>query len=355
MSDQELELDLYLTPAEVGSILDISPQAIHKICREQGIETREKGQRKHKVYPGAFRKILEYRGHHHSRHRISVHSVKGGVGKTTLVHALASRASTYGFRTLMIDLDKQANLSNSFGLYFEPDEAPTMFEVYKDFKGKKKTIKNAIVPLTDHLHIVPATLGLANFDVSLQIDTTNIGKIFKNLLAPIEKDYDLIILDLSPDFNRVTSAAHCYTDMAVVPVNMDKFSVKGVELTYEHLDYIGGMFEKEIERKIVINKLDARHSLAFEIMGVLGAELKDDLCGHAVPVSKSIENCIMDDRCVWEEKMSRTPALEGFENVLISLLHLEEWQTSNSPSKTKAKHSVNKSSGPMTKSAAIAQ
>ncbi len=346
-----IDLDIYLTPNEVASVLGMKPQGVHKLCHSLDIETKVEGQRNPRIYPEDFLKILSEKGITPEKKIFSVHSVKGGVGKTTMVHALASRASAYGFKVLMVDLDKQANLTNSFGLYPDPEEPVTLFDVYQTLRESKKNIvKNVIFELTDYLHIIPASLALANFDVSLQMDSPNISRVFKNLLSPVVKQYDLIFLDLAPDFNRITLAAHSFADHAVIPVNMDKFALKGVEMTYDHLDYLYQEFEHSLTKSIVINKFDARHNLAFEIMSELSAEYQDDLCANAIPISKSIENSIANEDCVWTEKISKSPALEGFENVLKSLLALDQWKTTKkaktsrpSAKKTKAQRKVRRS------------
>src|SRR4051812_12504103 len=98
------ELDLFLTPTKLAEILDLSVQTIYRQFKELNIETGQaKGRRR--LYPESMRKYLEAKNLFIPKAVVAVHVVKGGVGKTTITHALASRASAYGFKTLMIDLD----------------------------------------------------------------------------------------------------------------------------------------------------------------------------------------------------------------------------------------------------------
>lgn len=318
-------LDLFLTPKEVATALGITVQGLHKICKENGIVTQPHGSRQHKIYPDQVVKLQSLRGVKKVKKRITVHSLKGGVGKTTIVHALASRASQYGFRVLMVDLDKQSNLTSTFGL--RENDYKTFFDVYEDYKASKLTIKNAIVELTDFLHIIPATLKLTNLDLMLQNNVEKYDKLFERIFAPVKSSYDIIIFDLSPDIDRVTICAHCFSDLAIIPTNMDRMSIDGVELTYNHLDYIKKSLDHKInQRLILINKFDQRHSLAVDLMSFLRSEYQEDLCKKVIPVSKQIDNLLASDTCVWKEKISSCAALAGFQDVMEIILDIGSWK-----------------------------
>src|ERR1700710_2534404 len=125
---KQREVDLFLTPTELASVLNVSVQGLYKQLKELDIQTRNtKG--KHKIYPQEMRRFVELKGLSIPQEIIALHIVKGGVGKTTLVHSLAARSSVYGFRTLMVDLDQQANLTTSFGVYSESKKDPTLLDV----------------------------------------------------------------------------------------------------------------------------------------------------------------------------------------------------------------------------------
>jgi len=110
------EIDIFITPTEVADLLKVTVQGLYKQLKEQGITTvRENG--RHKIYPHEMRKLLEVKNLTIPREIVALHIVKGGVGKTTLVHGLGARSSAFGLKTLLIDLDQQANLTTSFGVY----------------------------------------------------------------------------------------------------------------------------------------------------------------------------------------------------------------------------------------------
>jgi chromosome partitioning protein len=332
-------MDLYLTPAEVAELLGISVQAVHKICKENGIETQAKGERNHKVYPTALEQLLRLRGITKKTKKVfTIHTLKGGVGKSTLCHALGTRASAYGFKTLCIDLDKQANLTNSFGIS-DDDEMFTMLELYEKYYADKKSYnyKEALFEITPYLHLIPARLELANLDLAVQMKAHNPSKLFANLLDAARDDYDLIIFDLPADFNRITMSAHVFSDLALIPINMDTFSIKGLKLTQTHIDYVKREYGGKGEFKVIINKFDARNTLSFELMADLKMLYKDSesLCSKVIPVSKPIETALANGESIWNLSRSKVQALEGFEGVLFDLLEMNSWKAAQGKSATR--------------------
>ena len=99
---------------------------------------------------------------------ISFQIVKGGVGKTSLSFCLAVRASHYGARVLAIDLDQQGNLTRSFNV--EASDKPVWLNLFRD----KVPVENAIVELSDNLHLIPSNLNNSRLDTELTQSSTNL-------------------------------------------------------------------------------------------------------------------------------------------------------------------------------------
>ena len=324
---EEVNVDLFLQPKDLADALGITVQGVHKLLKEHHIESKMVNPRQRRIYPASVRQVAQLKGLPIPSGVVVVHLVKGGVGKTTLIHGLAARASAYGCRTLMIDLDQQANLSTSFGVYSRPKKDPSLLDVYVGhMNGKKVRIQDTVVKVTDFLHIIPANLTLANLDVSIVQGTENIGNLFDCMFKPIRKDYDLIFIDCPPSLSRVTSAAHCYADKILLPVNTDRFSLDGLELTLEHLALLQKKFRAKAELHVVINKFDARQKLGFEVINELASEYREMLCEAYITVSKQIDNSIAANECLWSPQQGKNAALEDFNNLLIEVFQMKSWK-----------------------------
>src|SRR6478735_9525944 len=106
-----------ITPTDIANLLGgVSLQAVYKQMRTQGIDSLAASNRRRLIAPRGVRQLLETKGFTFPKQNVSFQIVKGGVGKTSLSYALATRASHYGARVLAIDFDQQGNLTRSFNV-----------------------------------------------------------------------------------------------------------------------------------------------------------------------------------------------------------------------------------------------
>jgi chromosome partitioning protein len=344
----DVELGLYLYQKDVADLFGITPQGVNKIIKEYHLPTMARGGRVQTVPPATLRALLDLKGIKPYRGKIGVHIVKGGVGKTTIVHGLASRAVALGHKVLMVDLDQQGNLSHSFGVWPQLGKDPTLLNVYdRNLNGRPITIKESIVKLTPNLHLIPANLSLANLDSALLMGTENLGNLFKEIFAPVENDYDAIFFDCPPALSKVTAAVHCFVDKIVMPVNADAFSIEGLQLTHEHLGQMRKKFGAKPELRIVLNKFHAQHKMTLEVLKALSDNFSQHLSQYFISATKQIENSLAEGQCIWTAR-NKNAALEDMHNFLVELMALERWKDEwkskkvapPSPGKSKIQHEM---------------
>lgn len=147
-------------------------------------------------------------------------NMKGGVGKSTSVYSTAAALATRGKRVLICDSDPQANTTDTAGI----DILEVPVTLRNIFNGAD--IHNGIYHLRDHLDIVTAGLEMVNADRMY----TGMGREFllRKALAPVRNEYDYIIIDTSPFFGLMTTAALVAADIVVIPTKADKYSISGI-------------------------------------------------------------------------------------------------------------------------------
>ena len=151
---------------------------------------------------------------------ISILNHKGGTGKTTTAINLGTALSKIGYFVLLIDLDAQANLSQSFGI---EEEHETISEVFGQ-KAKSLPIKK----ITDHLHLVPASLELSAVEPGMY---SNINSYFllKTLLDGIKDEYEFILIDCPPSLGIFTQNALIASNSVLITVQAQYLALKGLD------------------------------------------------------------------------------------------------------------------------------
>lgn len=176
---------------------------------------------------------------------------KGGVGKTTLCFHLSHMFERLGLRVLTVDLDPQANLTAAF-MDFEAIE-----ELWRE-SGRPVDIAKCLAPLseieprplptaelwpiTNDLALLPGNLNLSRFEDSLsnawlQIESQDPGAHIRTTIAfwtvmrkaALEYKPDVILVDVGPNLGAITRATLIATDMIIVPLGADVFSIQGLQ------------------------------------------------------------------------------------------------------------------------------
>jgi chromosome partitioning protein len=155
---------------------------------------------------------------------LAVANQKGGVGKTTTSINLAAALALKKKKTLLIDLDPQANATIAF---FTPDELQaTMYDVFSDHPAEMSKI---IRPTKDgYLFVAPSRLALARLEQQLAGQFDAPFKL-KDALTPIAKEFDFIVIDNPPALGILTVNAMVAATHLLVPIQAAYFAIEGTD------------------------------------------------------------------------------------------------------------------------------
>ena len=153
---------------------------------------------------------------------------KGGVGKTTSVASIGACLARNGKKTLLIDLDGQANLT----LLFLPQYDGEGDSIYDSLVDGAKL---PIVTVGENLDIVPSSLEMAGAEIAMAQKVYREG-ILDRLLEDYKDNYDFIIIDCPPSLSIVTTNAFLASDEVLVPMTAELLPLKGMKMLEEFID-----------------------------------------------------------------------------------------------------------------------
>jgi len=190
---------------------------------------------------------------------------KGGVAKTTSAVSLAAGLAAEGRRVLLADLDAQGSASLSLGIA-RADLPPSSAEVLLHGLPIRDAVRRSYI---EGLDILTGSMALASADLALA-DVTGRETVLRGALAPIRREYDVIILDCPPSLGLLTVNALTAADLFFVPMTPDYLALEGLVNLMEAVERIrAGIGKTAALLGILLTLCDYRLNATAEIIGMI--------------------------------------------------------------------------------------
>lgn len=210
---------------------------------------------------------------------LASYNIKGGVGKTATAVNLAYLSAHEGARTLIWDLDPQG-------------AATYYFRVRPKVKGGSRALLRGHQDLggllkgTDfeNLDLLPSDFSYRTMDLILD-DTKRPTERLKQLLQPLEKDYDYVFLDCPPGLTLLSESVFEAADVLVIPLIPTSLSLRTLK---QLLEFRRKKRLRNFKMLVFFSMADRRKQLHRDLMQMLPSQYPDFLQTD-VPYSSEVE------------------------------------------------------------------
>lgn len=188
---------------------------------------------------------------------IAVINQKGGVGKTTTTINMAHGLALRGHKVTVLDLDPQAHLSASLGVY---GPATGMDAVLMD----GEPIENHLIQARENLQIVPAGDRFGDLERLAEGGSSRGHRLNKALEGRLQ-DQDFVLLDCPPASGLIAINALFAVNEVLIPVPGDFLSLQGLSFLMGTLKNFERSLQRQFSVRIVISRFHSRRRLAQEV------------------------------------------------------------------------------------------
>ena len=211
---------------------------------------------------------------------ITIANQKGGVGKTTTAINLGAALAVAEQRTLVIDMDPQANASSGLGLWGH-DQVSGMYDVMIGGRSiEESRVRQLHFP---YLDMVGTTRDLAGAEIEL-VGVEARESVLRTALAPIRDEYDYILVDCPPSLGLLTLNTLTAADSVLIPIQCEFYALEGLSQLLNTVRIVQRGLNTGLEIEgVLLTMFDKRLNLSKQVAREAREYFGDKVFTNAIP------------------------------------------------------------------------
>ena len=193
---------------------------------------------------------------------IAIINQKGGVGKSTTAVNLAAALGEQGRKTLIVDFDPQGNSTSGFGIEKEELDHCIYDALLNDVPAESLVLDTNC----KKVFVIPATIQLAGAEIELVSAIARETRL-KDLLEPIQDEFDFIFIDCPPSLGLLTLNALTASDSVLVPIQCEYYALEGLTQLMSTVRLVKKRLNPSLEIEgVVLTMLNGRTKLGVQVV-----------------------------------------------------------------------------------------